>query len=183
MGLEQVIDEVRTRADARAQEIVSEARAEAEQIVADAKAKAAEYEAKKLADGEKDAAQLKATATSHAEFESRKARLGAESEMRDALRSQILEAFNGLKKTDRNKHIKKLVATAKEAIPDGRIWSNETDANTAEKTGYDFAGTVDIAGGIIVESTDGKVRLDLSYETLIDDQWRTVLQAEAGLFA
>lgn len=183
MGLEQVIDEVRTNADARAQAIVSEARAEAEQTVADAKAKVAEYEAKKLAQAEKDAVQLKAQAISHAEFEARKGRLEAESELRSTLRAQMLDAFAGLNKTTRNKHIKKLLKTAKEAIPEGRIWGNQTDEATLKKSDYEFSGSVDIVGGIIVESKDGRVRLDLSYETLLDDQWRNVLQAEAGLFA
>lgn len=183
MGLEQVIDDVRTRAKADAQQTVSEAKAEAAQIVADAKAKVADYEAKKLSQGEKDAAQLRAQAISHAEFESRKARLGAEADLRSALRAEILEGFAALPKTTRTKHIKKLLATAKEAIPSGSIWGAETDVDALKKSSYSYQGNVDIAGGIIVESEDGRIRLDLSYETLLDDQWRTVLQAEAGLFA
>lgn len=183
MGLEQVIDEVRSGADERAAQLLADAREEANQIVADAKAKVAEYEASKLAQADKDAEQLTAQAISHAEFEARKAQLEAEADLRSNLRAQILESFAALPKTARNKHIKKLLATAKEAIPAGKIWGAKTDEATLKKSSYDFAGPVDIAGGIIVESEDGKVRLDLSYETLLGDQWRAVLQAEASLFA
>ena len=42
--------------------------------------------------------------------------------------------------------------------------------------------SVPISGGIVVESEDGRTRLDLSYDTLLDGMWRDVLKAEAELF-
>ena len=182
MGLEQVIDEVRTNAEKQAQNIVNAARTEGAQIVADAKAKAADYEAKKLAQAESDAEQLKGQTISHAEFESRKARLEAESELRSSLKGLILEGLAALDEGTRKKHIDALMSTARKEIKGGSIWCAEADKDLLG-TGYSFAGPAQIAGGIIVESKDGKIRLDLSYENLLDDQWRTVLQAEAGLFA
>ncbi len=59
--------------------------------------------------------------------------------------------------------------------------AQDTTALKAQKT-YKHAGSHAIAGGIIVESEDGRTRLDLTYETLLDGMWRDVLKSEAALF-
>ena len=78
---------------------------------------------------------------------------------------------------------KALVKTAAEVIPAGSVWSADKDASALKAAKpYKHAGSLPIAGGIVVESEDGRTRLDLSYETLLDGIWRDVLKAEAELF-
>ncbi len=63
------------------------------------------------------------------------------------------------------------------------MWGASADAATLEKTKpYAYAGTTAIAGGILVESESGDARLDLSYETLLEDAWRDIQRSEAALF-
>ncbi len=42
-----------------------------------------------------------------------------------------------------------------------------------------FAGTVDRLGGIVIESADGRTRLDLTYDSILDDLWQDLLKEVA----
>jgi len=184
MGLEQVIAEVRRDGEGRAQRLLDEARAEAEAIVAEAKRRGEAYAAERQAQLARDAVQLRAQIESGAEFEARKAVLATEAELREELRAILVRGFAGLPAGIREDHIRKLLAQAKASVPSGRVRGAEKDQRAlAAQKDYDFAGTTDVVGGIVVESTDGTVRLDLSYETLIHDLWRDVLRAESDLFS
>lgn len=182
MGLDDVVQEVRTGSERQAKEILDAAQAEADTILADARAKAAHYETERLAQAERDVEQLERQAISHARFEARKAVLATENELRDELRRHIMDGLAGLDAKTRKAHIKTLTKTAQAIIPSGRVWGAAADAAALKEGAYEYAGEADIAGGLIVESDDGKERLDLSYETLLGDVWRDVLAAEAGLF-
>ena len=183
MGLDQVIGEVRRDGDSRAQAVLASARKEADAILAAAKAQAAAYEKARLEAADREAAAAKAQAASRAESEARKAVLTAEAELRDALREQVLAHFAKLDAKARATHVAALVATAKGIIPSGKVWAAEKDAAALKaQTAYKAAGTLPGAGGIVVESEDGRSRLDLTYETLLDGIWRDVLKAEAALF-
>ena len=183
MGLDQVIGDVRRDGDTRAQAVLANARKEADSLLAEARTRAAAYETERLNAAEREAAAAKAQAASRAESEARKAVLGAEAELREALREQVLKHFGTLDAKHRETHLKALVETAKGVIPAGQVWGapQDTAALKAQKT-YKHAGSLPIAGGIVVESEDGKARLDLTYETLLDGVWRDVLKAEAALF-
>lgn len=183
MGLDQVIGEVRRDGETKAQATIKAARSEADGILAAARAQAQAYEKARMDAAARDATALKAQAASRAESEARKAVLSAEAELRNDLRARAIAHFGELNPSQRGSHLKSLLATAQTVIPAGSVWGSPTDAPAlkAQKQ-YTHAGNLPIAGGIIVESEDGKTRLDLSYETLLDGMWRDVLKAEAALF-
>jgi len=184
MGLEQVIGEVRRDGDARAQGILDRARRDASTLLDQARQQAAAYEQQRLAQAGKDAAAVAAQVASRAESEARKAVLAAESELRAELRAALLKALADLPVKQREAHLKALVAQAQKVIPAGKAWGNAQDTTYLHtQKAYKHAGSVANAGGLIVESEDGMNRLDLSYETLLDEAWRDILKAEARLFA
>lgn len=184
MGLEQVIGEVRQDGDARAQRLLDDARARATELVAEAEARARAYEEQRLAQAERDGEQVRAQVLSSAEFEARKTALTAEAELRTQLRETLVEGFAALPQKTRDAHVKRLLATAETVLGgSGRVWATAQDQKAASAGPYAFAGTLDGAGGIVVESDDGTQRLDLRYETLLADLWRDILREEATLFA
>ena len=183
MGLDQVIGEVRRDGDTRSQGVLANARKEADAILAAAKAQAHAYETARMEAAERDAAAAKAQALSRAESEARKVVLTAEAELRESLREQVLAHFAKLDAKARATHVTALIATAKGIIPSGKVWGAEKDGPALKnQTVYKHGGHQPIAGGIIVESEDGRTRLDLTYETLLDGLWRDVLKAESALF-
>lgn len=183
MGVDQVIGEVRRDGEARAQATLAAARKEGEAIVAAAKAQAKALEKARLEAAAREAEQAKAQALSRAESEARKAVLTAEAELREQLRADVMRHFAGLPAKAREAHVKALAKTASAVIPAGSVWGAEADAAALKGAKpYKHAGSLPIAGGLVVESEDGRTRLDLSYETLLEGMWRDVLKAEAGLF-
>lgn len=183
MGVDQVIGEVRRDGEARAQATLKAARQEADAILAAAKAQAKAHEKARLEAAARESEQVKAQALSRAESEARKAVLTAEAELREALRAQVLRHFAELPAKAREAHVKALAKTAAAVIPAGSAWGAEKDAAALKAAKpYKHAGSLPIAGGLVVESEDGRTRLDLSYETLLEGMWRDVLKAEAGLF-
>ncbi|MHB8632776.1 MAG: V-type ATP synthase subunit E family protein [Thermoplasmatota archaeon] len=184
MGLDQVLGEVRRDGDGRADAILKRAREEAEAILATARQQAQSYETERLAAAQRDAALRQAQALSRAESEARKAVLAAETTLRLELRKAVLDALAELPDKQRSSHLKTLVKKAREVVPEGKAWGAAADAKAlASHKEYKHAGDLPMAGGIVVESTAGDARLDLSYETLLDEIWREVLKAEAPLFA
>ena len=183
MGVDQVIGEVRRDGEGRAQAILKAARSEADSIVSAAKAQAKAHEKSRLDAAARESEQVKAQAMSRAESEARKAVLTAEAELREQLRAQVLKHFAELPAKAREAHVKALLKTASAVIPAGSVWGAEKDGAVlkAQKQ-YKHAGSLPVAGGLVVESEDGRTRLDLSYETLLDGMWRDVLKAEAELF-
>jgi len=183
MSLEQVIVDVRRDGDARAQAIVAAARKEAQGILDAARAQAKSLEQARMAQAEKESAAVTSQAASRAESEARKAVLAAEAQLRSELKATVTKGLGDLPAKTREKHLKTLVAKAHGIIPKGTVWgaSQDTAVLTGQKT-YKHGGSLPIAGGIVVESEDGMNRLDLSYETILDEAWRDVLKAEAKLF-
>jgi V/A-type H+-transporting ATPase subunit E len=183
MGLDQVIGEVRRDGESRAQATLKAARQEADAIVSAAKGQAAKEERLRLEQAARDSEQVRSQALSRAESEARKAILTAEAHLREQLRAQVMAHFAELPAKAREAHLKSLLKTAQAVIPAGSVWGSDKDAAAlkAQKS-YKHAGNLPMAGGIIVESEDGRTRLDLSYETLLDGMWRDVLKAQADLF-
>ncbi len=183
MGLEQVIGDVRKDGDQRAQQILDDAQAEADRILDAAKATVKDYEQQRQTAADRDVAQLTAQVGSSAEFDARKTVLTTEAELRGELRAAIMDHFGELDDATRKQHIEALLKQAKATIPDGSVFGSKKDQATLEaQSEYTFGGELDILGGIVVESSDGDHRLDLSYETLIDGHWRDILRQEAELF-
>jgi vacuolar-type H+-ATPase subunit E/Vma4 len=184
MGLEQVIGEVRRDGDARAQATLDNARREAKLILDQARQQATAYEQQRMEAAAKDAAAVAAQVASRAESEARKVLLASESELRAELRAALLKALAELPAKAREGHLKALVAQAQKVIPAGKVWGAAQDTTFLHtQKAYKHAGPTPIAGGIVVESEDGMNRLDLSYETLLDEAWRDILKAESRLFA
>lgn len=183
MGVDQVIGEVRRDGEARAQQVLQAARKEAAAILDQARGEAKAHEAAQIARAAKESAAVLAQGASRAESESRKAVLGTEAELREQMKATILKGLRDLPPKSREKHVQALVKRAQTIIPKGTVWGSSADAAAllAQKT-YKHGGTVPGAGGIVVESEDGRTRLDLTYETILDEAWRDILKAEAGLF-
>jgi V/A-type H+-transporting ATPase subunit E len=51
-------------------------------------------------------------------------------------------------------------------LKDMKVYSNKRDAAFVSSLTPNYGGNLDILGGVVVESKDGAVRYDLTYETL-----------------
>lgn len=178
MGLDKVVDNIRSEGRSQATSIVDAAKKEAEAILADAKRQAAEITARRQGEASTAAdAHLKREVAS-ADLEARRLRLSSERELVSSIRAEVEKRLAALPASARESHIKTLVAKAN--VQDGKVWVAKQDEASAHKIGLKVAGTFEGLGGVIVGSPDGATRENLRYETLLDEIWQASLPQVAS---
>lgn len=178
MGLDKVVDNIRSEGRSQATSIVDAAKKEADAILADAKRQAAEITARRQTEATAAAdAHLKREVAS-ADLEARRLKLSAERELVASIRTEVEKRLAALPTAARENHLKTLVAKA--AVTDGRVWVAKQDEASARKLGLQVAGTFEGLGGVIVEAPDGSTRENLRYETLLDEIWQESLPQVAS---
>lgn len=179
MGLEKVVDSIRTSGRKDADRIVQDARREAQAVLDAASERARDLVEKRRAEGVVAAESLRRREIAAAHLEAKKLRLDAEREVLARLRADVESRIAKLPADDRKAHLRALAVKA--AIPNGRVLVAKQDADAARAAGLAVSSTFDGLGGVIVESADGTTREDLRYENILDDVWRASLHEVAGV--
>jgi vacuolar-type H+-ATPase subunit E/Vma4 len=178
MGLDKVVDNIRSEGRAQAGSIVSAARKQADAILADARRQAEEFRARRAGEGTAAAEGHLKREIANADLEARRLRLTAERELMTSLRQEVEKRLGGLPPAQREAHLRALVSQAN--VPNGRVWVAKQDEAAARKLGLSVAGTFEGLGGVVVESHDGTTRENLRYETILEEIWNTSLPQVAG---
>ena len=165
MGMEELQHEILSDAEYESAAIITGAKKEAARII-----NQAEAEADQLANA-KDM-EVKATIEAIRRQSSANNQLEEKKIMMDAAKSSIDRTFNEAKKVieslpeaDRKRHVLALLKNASSQMDIGIVFCNSKDKQYV--TGLE-AKASQILGGIIVESKDGKVMLDYSYDTMLE---------------
>lgn len=180
MGLDNVLQSIRKRGQRRAEQIKEEAKANADELLAEAsqEAEAKLEEAKEAA--RRDAEPLRRREVLSAEIEAKKQRLEAERSAMQSVRDRAKELLADLSADERTELLGVLVEQVESDLDDPRIYAATDDAEIVEDLAGDrFAGTEPIWGGIVAESADGEVRVDYSFETLLDETWQDAMDEVA----
>ncbi len=171
MALEAVIGEIYEKGKQEREKIIEDARREAERIVAEAKAKADEILRKAKEDGEKEADRLRRQEISSVKLEMKR-------QMLDVQKKILDEVFESLKRRIGEMDVetrRKLTSTLlKSASPGMIVYSRKEDEDLVKsiiqemKLDVRYGGNVDCLGGVILESEDGEVRLNLTFDELLN---------------
>lgn len=182
MGLDDVLEDVQQRGQRRAEEIRQEADEEAEAILEEAEREAEQTIEQAKDQALADAEPLRRQALLSAEIEAKKQRLEAEREAMDEVRERAREILGDLPEDRRLELIEALVARVTSDLDDPRIYAAEPDADLVQKVAPErFEGTEEIWGGVVAESADGQVRVDYSFETLLDEVWDDHVDEVSGI--
>jgi vacuolar-type H+-ATPase subunit E/Vma4 len=173
MGLDKVVDNIRSEGRTQANATVAAAKKEADAILADARRQADEIRKRRTAEATATADSLLKREVASADLEARRLRLTAERELMAAVRGEVENRLAALPEKSREAHLKTLVAKAN--VPHGRVYVTRQDEPLAKKLGLDVAGTFEGLGGVIVEAPDGSTRENLRYETLLEEIWTSSL--------
>jgi len=163
-----------------AERIVAAARAEANEILQKAAADARATAEKARVDAENEARMMERNEMSGAELESKRKRLLAQKQVLDQVASAALGRVAELPSDKRRTLIGALLVRAKRDVPAGGVFCPDTDRPQAEAAGYRYLGPLQGAGGIVVESADGRFRVDLRYETILHDTWARSVKDVVG---
>jgi V/A-type H+-transporting ATPase subunit E len=180
MSLDTVVEDIRDEARARAEEITSEAEAEAEEIVAEAERDAEEIRSEREAEVASTIEQEREQRLSSAKLEAKQKRLEARRNVLGEVRAAAEEEIANIDGDDREELTRELLAAATEefgADDELAVHGHEDDEALIEslldEAGLDgyFAGEYDCLGGVVVESEGSRIRVNNTFDSILDDVW------------
>jgi len=185
MSLQTVVEDIRDEARARAQEISDEADERAEEIIAEAEADAEQIREEREAEVERTIEQEREQRLSSAKLEAKQARLNARRNTLEDVRGDVEDALAALEGDRREELTRALLDAAVEEFDDSAtlsVYGRASDQSLLEGVleDYDsatYAGERDCLGGVIVESSESRVRVNNTFDSILEDVWEDNLKA------
>jgi V/A-type H+-transporting ATPase subunit E len=183
MSLDTVVEDIRDEARSRAEEIREEAEQEAEETVAEAEADAEEIREQRAAEVERTIEQEREQKLSSAKLEAKQARLEARRDVLEEVRAAVEEELAGLEGEDREELTRALLAAAATEFDDdaevsvrGRSEDADLLESLADEHGLAYGGEYDCLGGVVVESETSRVRVNNTFDSILEDVWEENLR-------
>ncbi len=183
MSLETVVEDIRDEARARAEEIHAEADERADEIIAEAEADATEIREEREAEVEREIEQEREQRLSSAKLEAKQARLGARRDVLEEVHADVEQAIADLEGDRREELTQELFTAAADEFDDGaelRVYGRAEDQSLIEDILTDdatFAGEQECLGGVIVESDASRVRVNNTFDSVLESVWEDNLKA------
>ncbi|UCC93068.1 MAG: hypothetical protein JSW25_10495 [Thermoplasmata archaeon] len=180
MGLEKVVEEVLSSGKRKRDEILAEGEQDYQEVVQAARDEMEEYRRKREEDNHVRIDRMRAQDLQTAELEVRRLEL---SMRRDLLEMVQEGAKDKLRQLDRprNEALLKVLLGGKD-VPGARVFSSAKDEPIVRSlTRMPYGGTIDCLGGVVIESADGSIREDLTYDTLLTERSEELLPIIAGI--
>lgn len=172
MALANVTQEISRDADAKAAALKAEADAEVAKITADAEAKIAELKEKEDKKLKEAIERLERQELSSAELESKKIVLAKKKEILAQTFDSMLADLEGASAAEKLTQYKAMVKVAKGIIENPRALMSEKDDFTAAELGVsEVVKDSKISSGLIFQSEDGSVEVDMQYSTILQSIW------------
>ncbi|MDY7081506.1 MAG: V-type ATP synthase subunit E, partial [Halobacteria archaeon] len=174
MGLETVVEDIKEEARSRAQEIRQEAEDDHDRLIDEAEDEAETIRKEAEQEVENEIKSRREQTLSSAKLESQKMESRARKRLLDELRGDVEDRLAELD-DGREELTRELLEGAIEDLDEdaGSVYSAGRDEELVsnivqEYDGFDFAGTEDMLGGVIVEAEDGEVRIDNTFDSVLD---------------
>jgi V/A-type H+-transporting ATPase subunit E len=172
MALDNVTAEIRAISEEKERQIQAQTAEEVARIQKETEAKIAELkesEGKRLAD---TIDRMDRQEASSAELESKKIVLAKKKEILTAVFDETLAELENADPKDKLKHYVKMVAYAKTIIPEPRVIMSKDDKFTAKQLDVlEVKRDAKIKGGLIIQSEDGQIEIDMQYSALLRTVW------------
>ena len=173
MGLEAVKEEIIRDARKQEESLLAEARGEADKLIKSAEKQVVEFREKSELGAKRLMEVIKKQELASAELENKKMLLEAKKQLIDAVFAEAHEKIDALASKKREVYIKNLLEKAKSDIEVAKVYCSKKDASLLKGVNTEVIG---ILGGLIAETKDGTVRVDYSFETLLQNIKESELQ-------
>ncbi|MEY7848981.1 V-type ATP synthase subunit E [Natrarchaeobius sp. A-rgal3] len=185
MSLDTVVEDIRDEARARAENIRSEGETRAEEIVDAAEADADEILESAEREVDREIEQLREQRLSSAKLEAKQQRLEARRDVLGDVREAVEDELATLG-DEREQLTRELLDGASvefEAGDDVSVYGREGDADLIASiledeayADYEYAGSYDCLGGVVVESEGSRVRVNNTFDSVLEDVWEDNLR-------
>ena len=167
MALENVVEEILAQAESEGKEIISQGEAEVHAILDAARKQASE----KVVVFNEETSRL-AEDTERTEFSSlnihfNRQALEIKKQALDKLFAQVMEKVSEISSSERSKMIEDMLEKAEKELGSiGVVWCNENDKDIVARK-YKVK-MLDTAGGVIAENKDGSIRVNYTFEVMLN---------------
>lgn len=178
MGLEKVKQEILDNARKEASAMIEAAQAEGRSIANAAEKQAGENDLAAEEKLQRDFDFMKRREVASAELELRKQVLATKSAIVEKVFGEAANKLKSLAEKKREAHIKALLYAARNELSVAVVRCNSMDVNIVEAFGEGRLKIIpgsNLLGGIIAESSDGRLRVDYSYEAVLEQVRSRVL--------
>ncbi|MDR2865889.1 MAG: hypothetical protein LBV13_00565 [Methanomassiliicoccaceae archaeon] len=177
MALDNVTKDIRDSAKASAASIGAERDAEVARIMAEADAVISDMKVKEDKRLKEVIEQLGRQTLSSAELESKKIVLSKKKEMLEKAFAESLRSLESASAATKKKQYKQMVDAAMKVIDDPKAYCSKDEGITAADIGVSKLEKVaGITGGLILESKDGTIQVDMQYKTILQTVWDSELK-------
>jgi len=181
MGLETVLKDIVEASQAEVSKINSEADSEVSSILDEARDGAKRIVGERLAKVEDDVKYIRQQEISSANLEVKRTLLNARKEILDNVYVQAVEAISAFS-LEKNEELLKALIDKYES-EGAKIYSNKESAEIVKKlSSLEYGGDIECLGGILIESEDGNVRLDYTYDVILKSVNERLLKQTSDIF-
>lgn len=179
MSLESVAEDIRDQARAEADELLEDAENQAEKIISDAEARAEEIIEQRKQELERQVKQERERGRSSANLEAKQRRLETRRDILERVRSAVEEHVDDIEGDTRRELTDDLLTAGVAKFDDSEelvVRCSDRDTDLVEELIADderleLGDPIDALGGVIVEGTTTKMRVNNSFDTVLDDVW------------
>jgi V/A-type H+-transporting ATPase subunit E len=164
MALDAVVEAIRATSQGKVAQMTGETDQEVARILNEARERAAEIKSRKEAEVGHTIEAIERREISSANLEVKRAELNVHKDLLEQTRLKLLGKLESLPKKDNEAMLKKLLEPYD--LKAMKVFSNKRDEAFITSLASNYGGNLDIIGGAVVESSDGALRYDLTYETL-----------------
>lgn len=174
MGLETVKEEILNSAREQSNSLVAEARKEAGRMLREAEKNVEEMREKSDAETKRMLDMVKRQELASAELENKKMLLEAKKQVIESVFAEARKKLETMEEKKREACIKKLLERAKNDISIATVYCNKKDAKSLREFNVE---TAEITSGFIAENKEKTVRVDYSFETILQGIQENELQS------
>ena len=168
MGLEDVVNDILEQAGSKAAAINAEAENEAAALINESQSKANEIMQTRQVEVDAHIERMHKQEISSAHLEMKRAALNAKKDILDSVNQSAKDAISSMP-AGKNANLLKAILD-KYGSSGTRVYSNERDAKLVQKmTDLMYMGEIDCIGGLVIENDDGTVRMDYTYDRILED--------------
>ena len=173
MGLEAVKEEILGNAKEQANSLLAEGRREASRLIKDAEKKIEEIKSKAEEATKKSCEIIKRQELASADLEIKKITSETKKQIIENLFAEVRRKLESLDDKKRDGYLKKLIERAKKDIEVSFVYCNKKDSKFLKGINPE---EINIIGGIIAENKDRTIRVDYTFESMLQSIKENELQ-------
>ena len=179
MALDAVVESILATSKDKVSQVNSETDQEVAGILNEARERAAEIKSRKQTEVGHAIEAIERREISSANLEVKREELNVHKDLLEKARVKLIEKVGNLPKKDNEAMLKKLLEPYD--LKDMKVYSNKKDQAFVSSLAPNFGGNLDVLGGVVVESKDGALRYDLTYETLAREVFNSKMKEVSKL--